>query len=257
MTPDDRIRRAQSDLAAAEKDLLHILQSERSRVRAGIVRRLHEVRRMRDPGYLYTSQAGQDHAVDRLLQGKRGGKFVDIGGYDGVTGSNTLFLEQWRGWSGILVEPVPGQLARAQQIRRCPCLGLAIAAEDGEAEFIEISDGYTQMSGLAATYDAHLLEQVRADPRHHENRLRVATRTLSRLLNEAGIPDPDFISLDIEGGELAVLGAFPFDRHNVTVWAIENNSGAAEIGRIMRAHGYVLAEFCGPDEIWLKKDLSP
>ena len=52
-----------------------------------------------------------------------GGVFADVGGYDGVTGSNTLFFEQRRGWSGLLVEPSPANLAAARAVRRCPCLG--------------------------------------------------------------------------------------------------------------------------------------
>jgi hypothetical protein len=112
------------------------------------------------------------------------------------------------------------------------------------------------MSGLAGSYDAGLLAQVRADPRHKERSIRVETRTLSRLLTEAGLPDPDFVSLDIEGGEEAALSAFPFDRHRVGVWAIENNTATPALGGIMRAAGYDLVEFCGPDELWRHRDLS-
>ncbi|MCC5974528.1 MAG: FkbM family methyltransferase [Rubellimicrobium sp.] len=257
MTPDELIRRAQRDLADAEAALRTALQADRTRRRGALMRRLHELRRMRDPGFPYFSQAGQDAVVDRLLKGRRGGTFVDIGGYDGITGSNTLFFELHRGWSGILVEPVPARLTRAEASRRCPCLALAIAADDGEADFIEISGGYTQMSGLARTYDPALLSQVRANPEHAETVVRVATRTLSGLLEDHAIPHPDFVSLDIEGGEEAVLAAFPFARHRIGVWAIENNTAAPGIGAIMRANGYVLTEFCGPDEIWLNRDLSP
>lgn len=257
MTPDDLIARARADLFAAQKEIAAQIENDKTRRRGGLVRRLHEVRQMIDPGYAYTSQAGQDVVVDRLFRGKRGGTFVDVGGYDGVTGSNTLFLEQWRGWTGVLVEPVPAQLDKAKVVRRCPCLGLAVAATDGEADFLEVAEGYTQMSGLAQSYDQGLLSQVRADPRHKENTIRVETRTLSRILTDAGIENPDFVSLDIEGGEVKTLAAFPFDRHRVGVWAIENNSGGPEIGLIMRAKGYELIEFCGPDEIWRISGLCP
>ena len=253
--PDDRITTARAHLVAAQSDLARMLDSEKSRKRGNVVRRLHEVRRMLDAGYPYVSQAGQDLVVDRVFGSKRGGTFVDIGGYDGTTGSNSWFFELWRGWYGVLVEPVPAQLDKAKLVRRCPCLGLAVAATEGEAEFIEVTEGFTQMSGLAATYEPGLLGKVRADPRHKERVLRVETRTLSRILDDAGIPDPDFVSLDIEGGEPAVLAAFPFDRHAVGVWAIENNTGTDEIALIMQANGYDLIELCGPDEIWRRRGL--
>lgn len=251
------IARAQADLAEAEAALVARLGPERTRARAELVRSLHEVRRMRDPGYRYASQAGQDAVVDRLLGGRTGGVFVDVGGYDGVTGSNTLFFEQFRGWSGLLVEPVPANHARAAALRRCPCLPCAVADQDGTAELIVVDRGYTQMSGLARTYDQGLLGRVRADPRHAERSLTVETRRLERIMDEAGIAAADFVSLDIEGGEVPVLTGFPFARIRVAVWAIENNTGDGAIGAVMRANGYVLAEFCGPDEIWRLRDLSP
>ncbi len=249
-TPEARIRRAEAELRAAAAGLRARLATDRTRARGPFVRRLHEVRRMLDPAYPFASQAGQDAVVDGLLGAKEGGTFADIGGYDGVSGSNTLFFEMHRGWTGILVEPVPAQRARAARARKCPCLPFAVAARDGEAEFIEVSAGFTQMSGLAGSYDPQLLARVRADPRHREAALRVETRTLSRLLLEAGLPHPDFVSLDVEGGEEAALAAFPFERHRVGAWAIENNAGTPAIGRILRGAGYELVEFCGPDEVW-------
>jgi FkbM family methyltransferase len=253
--PDALLARARADLLAARDATLAALRQDRTRRRGALNRRLHEIARMLDPLYAYTSQAGQDAVVDRLMGG-RPGTFADIGGYDGVAGSNTLFLESRRRWTGVLVEPVPEQLARARAARTCPCLPFAVAAKEGEAELIAVEAGYTQMSGLAASYDPALLAQVRADPRHAEAVIRVETRPLSRILLDAGIPHPDFVSLDIEGGEEEALGAFPFERHRVRLWAIENNAGGPGIGRIMRGAGYELVEFCGPDEIWRHPDLS-
>lgn len=255
MTPDERIAAARAELRQAANDLAVALKGDRSRRRAGLVRLQHETRAALDMGYPYRSQAGQDQVVDAVFGRKQRGTFADIGGYDGTTGSNTLFFEQMRGWTGFLVEPVPMQRRKAEVARKCPCLPYAVASSDGEAEFIEISEGYTQMSGLAGSYDPGLLAQVRADARHREAVLRVETRTLSRLLTEAGIPHPDFVSLDIEGGEVATLAAFPFAQHRVGTWAIENNTGSGEIAEIMRASGHDLIEFCGPDEIWRRHDI--
>ena len=255
-TVDEILTAGRKTLREVEAQLVAQIKEDRSRKRGHLNRQLHEVRRALDPTrYPFHSQAGQDMTVDQILGRKRGGTFVDVGGYDGLTGSNSLFFEHWRGWTGVLVEPVPAQLERAQAVRSCPCLGLAVAATDGQADFIEITEGYTQMSGLAGSYEPGLLGQVRGDPRHKEVTLRVETRTLSRILTDTGLPHPDFVSLDIEGGEIATLSAFPFADHDVKVWSIENNTGGPEIGEIMKAQGYILAEFCGPDEIWRKADL--
>ena len=229
------------------------LESNRSRARGPLVRRFHEVRQMLSPLYSYTSQAGQDFVIDQIMKHKREGTFVDVGGYDGVTGSNTFFLETNRGWTGALVEPVKTQLVKAAALRTCPCIEAAIAPTEGEADFIEISEGFTQMSGLANTYDKKLLQTVRNDKRHRENVTKVKTKTLSNILEYAKIPDPDFISLDIEGGEIACLKAFPFKDHNVKAWSIENNTGTSEIKQLMEENGYSLIEFCGPDEVYFKQ----
>lgn len=256
MTPTERIRGAMQQLRAAHDELQTALAKDNGRSRGPVVRQLHEIRRMLDPAYPYTSQAGQDRVIDNLFKGKTGGTFIDVGGYDGITGSNTLFLEQRRGWSGVLVEPVAGQIFTARNARRCPCLQYAVAPQDGEATFIAVTEGYTQMSGLAEHYDPALLDTVRADPRHKEQVTTVQTRTLSRILTESGFEHPDFISLDIEGGEVAVLEAFPFAKHRVGAWAIENNTSTPRIGEIMRANGYVLVEFCGPDDIYRRADAT-
>jgi len=249
----DSLKEARKILQAEARRLVGKLEQEKSRKRGSIVRRLHDVRAMLQPNYSYTSQAGQDFIVDQVMKGKRDGTFVDVGGYDGVTGSNTFFLETHRGWTGALVEPVPSQLAKAKTIRRCPCLGVAVSDQEGEADFIEITEGYTQMSGLTNTYNKGLLATVRKNKQHKENSIRVKTQSLSGILKETGIPNPDFVSLDIEGGELACLKSFPFADHDISVWAIENNDGTPEIKKIMDDNGYDLVEFCGPDELYFKR----
>lgn len=252
MTPSQRLAAARDHLVRARSEIDAALQGNTSRSRANHVRMLHEIAGMLNPVFPYASQAGQDHVIDTALKGKRGGTFVDIGAYDGLTGSNSLFFEKWRGWTGVLVEPVAAQRERAETLRSCPCLPYAIAGSEGEAQFMAITKGYTQMSGLIDSYDPELLSQVRADPRHSEDLVTVQTRTIAQILEEADLPNPDFISLDIEGGELAALEAFDFDTFTVTAWAIENNTGAPDIAKLMRGNGYDLIEFCGPDEIYIR-----
>lgn len=255
MNPQEVVDAARRDLREAERDLVKALAGNKTRQRAPFVRLLHEVRGMLNPARPFASQAGQDEVIDRLLGGKTGGVFVDVGGYDGVSGSNSLFFEKWRGWTGVIVEPVETFRAQAEAIRSAPCLPFAVAPQTGEAEFIAVREGYTQMSGLRDFYDSGLLEQVRDNARHKEDVITVQTRTLGGILRDSGIERPDFVSLDIEGGELAVLKEFPFEEFQPATWAIENNSGGPELSVLMRSNGYRLAEFCGPDEIYVHQDI--
>lgn len=53
------------------------------------------------------SQAGEQRLVLAWARGRPpGGRFLDVGAYDGVTFSNTRALREF-GWSGVLVEPSP------------------------------------------------------------------------------------------------------------------------------------------------------
>lgn len=252
MTVDEQILATRKELAKLQDELLAKLAGDKTRARAPINRQLHTIRGMLNPTFPYASQAGQDLVIDRYFQQKTGGTFVDVGAYDGVTGSNSLFFERWRDWTGVLVEPVAEQREKAEIMRKSPCLPYAVANKKGTAEFVAVTEGFTQMSGLVDTYDKGMLDRVRADKRHVEKIIKVPTRSLSAILVEADILHPDFISLDIEGGELSALEKFPFEKHNVGAWSIENNLANPALPNLMRERGYNLLEFCGPDEIYVK-----
>ncbi|MEA2249447.1 MAG: hypothetical protein QOH46_3976, partial [Solirubrobacteraceae bacterium] len=46
-----------------------------------------------------------------------GGFFVEAGANDGISQSNTLFYARYRGWRGLLVEPIPELAARCRVLR--------------------------------------------------------------------------------------------------------------------------------------------
>ena len=253
MTPQDKISSARQLLGEARKALAEALQSERSRRRGDLMRQMHALSNMLETEPRFFSQAGQDRLVDGLLNGKHDGVFADVGGYDGVTGSNTLFFEIFRGWSGILVEPAPTQMRKAEAVRRCPCIPVAVAGAARDLEFMEVTQGYTQMSGFLDSYDANLLAQVRGDPRHQEVVHTLQAKPLGDILGDAGLGKIDYLSLDVEGGEMDILETFDFNAFDITLWSIENNTGQPDIPKLMQDRGYDLLEFAGVDEIYRKK----
>jgi len=54
----------------------------------------------------HTALFGMDRVITEKLPFRRG-VFVEVGANDGVAQSNTYFLGRRRGWTGILIEPVP------------------------------------------------------------------------------------------------------------------------------------------------------
>lgn len=57
-----------------------------------------------------------DRKLDALID-RDGGFFVEAGANDGFTQSNTYWLERFRGWRGILVEPMPTHHAELRRER--------------------------------------------------------------------------------------------------------------------------------------------
>jgi len=46
-----------------------------------------------------------DKLLDKLFNQKEDGFYIELGGNDGLTQSNTAFFEFYRNWKGILIEP--------------------------------------------------------------------------------------------------------------------------------------------------------
>ncbi len=228
----------------------------KARERGYVNERLWECEKIAGRRPLHFSHAGQDAFLDEVFfKGKTQGIFVEIGAHDGVTGSNCLFFELMRGWSGLVVEPSPTHSPLAARVRRGACLRFAISNRSGQSEFLDIEKGLTQMGGLTASYDPEVRAQVELHPTHQGSLISVETRALAPLLEEHFLREVDYVSLDVEGAELQVLRAFPFDRFRIAAWSIDTNGRGREISAIMQANGYRRVEALGIDDIYVSKDL--
>ncbi len=202
------------------------------------------------PGYF--SRAGQDWWLDKhAFKRKRKGTFIDIGGFDGLIASNTLFFELIRGWRGLLLEPSPTLFKRAAKVRRCRCLQRAIAQEVGRQPFLHVLDGYLEMGGLKSSYDETTHKRLGEHPKHREETIDVETVSLEALFEEFDLTEVDYISLDVEGAEVAILESFPFERFRVGAWTIETRLNKERIDALMEAQGYRRAETLADDGVYL------
>ncbi len=228
----------------------------------------------------YMSQFGQDRFIDQhLFAGKRGGFFVDIGAYDGVTISNTHFLEKHRAWQGICVEPIPERFAELESNRQCHCIQGCIDEKAGTREFIHIHGGnridlmgyeniegeqyprlrgreHTEMlSGLAHAYHPQhrrLIDNELVALGGTKEHINVRCYTFDDMMQWWGQPTIDYLSLDTEGGELEILKTIDFSRIRIKVISVEVLYPEVPIQSFLENQGYGLVATLGYDHIYRK-----
>ena len=158
------------------------------------------------------------------------GVFVDVGAHDPVAGSQSHHLEQ-AGWTGILVEPLADCARRLRAERRARVFEVAAGApeDDGqERPFI--------LAGSLSTLAAHTV----VAPEVHRTVGRVLVRTLDSMLAEAGIDRLDFISIDVEEAQHAVLRGFSIARFRPRLMLVEDHFLDLDAHRLLKASGYKL-----------------
>jgi FkbM family methyltransferase len=171
----------------------------------------------------------------------RPGVFVEAGAHDGLTQSNTAMLEFSFGWTGLLVEPIPELAARCRSNRPGAMVEqAALVAADYEQYSIRMT--YCNRSSIveggrgSPARDAAWLETCRRipDQRGVETyEVTVPARTLSSILDERGISEIDFMSLDLEGYEAAALRGLEFERHRPTMLLVEISNDRNDVERLL------------------------
>ena len=237
--------------------LLGAVSSITAPVRRRLVPRVAPLdgRVVRDAGYF--SQYGQDVLLDRLLTPApwTAPTFVDVGAHDGVTFSNTCFLERHRGWTGTCIEPNPEVFPQLAVNRTCDCHQVAIGRRRGRAEFLRV-DGYGQMlSGLEASHDRRHRRRIEAAVRQHGGGFRTEWVDVSRLddlLSGHGVERFELLCIDVEGGELGVIASVDLDAFGVEVVVVENNYGSSSIMRALEHQGFRLLLQVAQDEIYVR-----
>jgi FkbM family methyltransferase len=179
-----------------------------------------------------------DRKLDAFLEGT-GGFFVEAGANDGFAQSNTYHLERWRGWSGLLIEPIPELAAECRKNRpRSIVVQAALVAPDFAETEIEmqfaglmsVADG---PFGDAARRQQHVAAGVVQQDAGRTYAVRVPARTLSAVL-AAHAPGRavDLLSLDVEGAELTALAGLDLARHAPRLICIEARTPAAVVARL-------------------------
>ena len=180
---------------------------------------------------LAKSVLGDDEEPELIgaFLGPAPGTFVEVGANDPVQLSQTYHLERL-GWDGILIEPLREYAERLRSKRRARVFEVAAGAPEDEGRELPLL-----VAGALSTLNASIVEDVRAS----EVR-QVKVRTLDSVLAEAGIERVDFLSVDVEGAELAVLRGFSIARYRPRLILVEDD--VQDLGKhaYLTARGYKL-----------------
>ena len=156
-----------------------------------------------------------------------GGVFFEAGANDGENQSNTCYFERSRGWTGVLVEPIPARFMACKQARQgSKCVWAALVPPYWSEPLVKLTYcdlmTVTNSEEVAYDIDAHVQRGIQyLSGADKPNSFYAPARTISSLLEEQGMYKVDLFSLDLEGFEIPALRGLDLRRFDVGCFCIE------------------------------------
>lgn len=238
-----RVMRRLARLEAAEHELLQLMKPLVA-AQAGIP-------------IEFRSQFGEDLVLWHLFAGRRDGFFIEVGAYDGYTYSVTHAFEQ-AGWTGLLVEPLPERFEACRSRRprsRVVNAALSTRGSSGTATFHHIASSKAHYEASSYLDAGTQRRRPMRPPKGDVRTVTVPLTTMDDLL--AGHAGPiDFVVLDVEGHELALLDGFDLDRFKPAVFMVEDQSMGRDLALhdYLAARGYEHAMWLSYNRVMVRKD---
>lgn len=188
------------------------------------------------------SQLGQDVLILEKCGFQRGGFFVEFGATDGILLSNSYLLETEFGWSGICAEPNPKFFAELRANRHCIVSNACIGPRTGDRIEFVLADVYGTITDYVETDSHGKRRKAYADD---GKIVELETLSLEDLLIQFDAPrEIDYLSIDTEGSEYAILATFPFDRWTIRFITVEHNHTPQReaIRQLLEGFGYQRTE---------------
>ena len=251
-TIQTHLQRMNDQIQQNRLELMHLKQ----RVCASEARELLRLHR-REPTMpvRFRAQFAEDATAWELLGCPLDGFFIEVGAFDGLNYSVTYALEAL-GWKGLLVEAIPQRSEQCRHNRRNSRVVHAALSRPGSPAAMSFTIANDQYGGMLS----YLGENASAE-RDLQNasvafeRVSVPVTTMDHLLAEHKGPI-DLASIDVEGGELALLEGFDLHKHRPRVLLLEDNSLGSDpaLGAYMQSQPYVQVAWAEVNRVYVHRD---
>ena len=159
--------------------------------------------------------------------------FIESGAFNGISHSNTLWLERNQHWTGLLVEANPNMAALVRTSGRVNsklwegCL--SVSGHPGRVQF-QLANA---LGGIVDEMDDRHKARIQQEIRDGKSWMKedrvgqtvsVICQPLNTLLSQMNIRQVDFWSLDTEGSELSILKTVDFEAVQFGLLFIESNT---------------------------------
>jgi len=194
------------------------------------------------------SQFGEDAVIKTLLP-EGVGTYVDVGAGNPVRGSNSYTFYRM-GWRGVLIEPLSWNVHLARKIRPRDRVVQVICGEEEAACEVLYEFHHYEYSTTSKARVNDLAKLGHAPFRQHE----LEVKSLRRILGRDEILSPSFLTIDVEGMDLAVLRGNDWNIFRPDIIAIEEwispIDGRTQVQEFLDPYGYKIVAYCGMTSVY-------
>ena len=210
------------------------------------------------------SYGGVDSLVLNIFKNQEKGFYLDIGCGHPIKNNNTYLLNK-KGWSGINID-LDEENIDLFNAYRTKDVNLAVAVSDKEGEanlyFYHNKSALNTISKENADFQKAKVSEIK----------KIKTQTINKIIENSPFKDRkiDFLSVDVEGSELAILKNFDFIKYSPKVIVVEyldlslkkleiknlniNNIIKSEIYKLIFSKNYTLANILHSDLVFINNN---
>ena len=210
------------------------------------------------------SYGGIDSLVLNIFKNQKKGFYLDIGCGHPIKNNNTYLLNK-RGWSGINIDLDEENIDLFNSYRKKDVnLATAVSDKEGETDlyFYHNKSALNTISKENADFQKAKVSAIK----------RIKTQTINKIIENSQFKDRkiDFLSVDVEGSELAILNNFDFTKYSPKVIVVEyldlslkkleiknlniNNIIKSEIYKLILSKNYTLANILHSDLVFINNN---